>query len=439
MLTTVTHGSSAYETALAQLSARGEIDFARVEPVVREILDDVKKNGDAAVTKWIAKVENRAAPRTLVKRNWSGKEALARLTKDAREALEEAADRVASFHRREREMLSTFKYEEEGVSLGLRVRPLARVGVYAPGGKARYPSSVLMAAIPAKVAGVEEIILATPLAGDASDDAVLAAAQLAGVTTIVDCGGAQAIAALAFGTESVPRVDKIVGPGNAYVACAKRLVYGAVDIDSIAGPSEILVLADTTAQAKHVAADLLSQAEHDEDAYAMLVTTSADFAAAVAGEVETQLGDLPRASIARESLRRHGLLMIVPDRLTMASVANAIAAEHLSLQVESPELLLDAVSHAGAAFLGSLTPEAAGDYVAGPSHVLPTGGAVRFGSPLGVHDFIARTSIIRYGAEALAKQASTICTLARLEGLEGHARAVLVRVPRTRAGADGSG
>ena len=286
-----------------------------------------------------------------------------------------------------------------------------------------------MAAIPAKVAGVEEIVLATPLAGDASDDIVLAAAQLAGVTTIVDCGGAQAIAALAFGTESVPRVDKIVGPGNAYVACAKRLVYGAVDIDSIAGPSEILVVADATADARHVAADLLSQAEHDEDAYALLVTTSAELAASVAGEVEGQLAELPRAAIARESLRRHGLAMVVPDRLMMASVANGIAAEHLSLQVESPEVLLDAIAHAGAAFVGGLTPEAAGDYVAGPSHVLPTGGAVRFGSPLGVHDFVARTSIIRYGAEALGKQASTICALARLEGLEGHARAVLVRVP----------
>ena len=439
MLSTVTHGTPAFDTALAQLRARGETDFARVEPVVGEILADVKKNGDAAVTKWIEKVEKRAVPSALVKREWAGKEALARLTKEAREALQEAADRIASFHRREREMLSSFKYEEEGVTLGLRVRPLSRVGVYAPGGKARYPSSVLMAAIPAKVVGVEEIILATPLAGDASDDMILAAAQLAGVTTIVDCGGAQAIAALAFGTESVPRVDKIVGPGNAYVACAKRLVYGAVDIDSIAGPSEILVLADHTADAKHVAADLLSQAEHDEDAYALLVTTSPELASAVGHEVETQLADLPRASIARESLRRHGLLMVVPDRLALASVANGIAAEHLSLQVESPDLLLDAVAHAGAAFVGSLTPEAAGDYVAGPSHVLPTGGAVRFGSPLGVHDFIARTSIIRYGAEALAKQASTICALARLEGLEGHARAVLVRVARTRAGADGPG
>jgi histidinol dehydrogenase len=433
-VTTVSHGTSAFDTALAQLRARGELDFARTEPVVREILDDVKKGGDAAVTKWIEKVEKRSAPRALVNREYAGKQALARLSTEAREALEEAADRIASFHRREREMLASFRYEEEGVTLGLRVRPLSRVGVYAPGGKARYPSSVLMAAIPAKVAGVEEIVLATPLAGDASDDVVLAAAQLAGISAVFDCGGAQAIAALAYGTESVTRVDKIVGPGNAYVACAKRLVYGAVDIDSIAGPSEILVVADSTAEARHVAADLLSQAEHDEDAYALLVTTSAELAASVAREVETQLADLPRASIARESLRRHGLLMIVPDRLTMAAVANGIAAEHLSLQVEAPDVLLDAISHAGAAFVGSLTPEAAGDYVAGPSHVLPTGGAVRFGSPLGVHDFVARTSIIRYGAEALAKQASTICALARLEGLEGHARAVTVR---TRAEADG--
>jgi histidinol dehydrogenase len=441
MLSTVTAGTPPFDAAVAQLRARGETDFTRVEPVVREILDDVKSGGDAAVTKWIEKVENRVAPRALVKREWSGKEALARLTREAREALEEAADRIAAFHRHEREMLGSFRYEDDGITLGLRVRPLQRVGVYAPGGKARYPSSVLMAAIPAKVAGVEEIILATPLAGDASDDVVFAAAQLAGVTTIVDCGGAQAIAALAFGTESIPRVDKIVGPGNAYVACAKRLVYGAVDIDSIAGPSEILVVADESADPKHVAADLLSQAEHDEDAYALLVTTSASLAASVAGEVEAQLSDLPRAAIARESLRRHGLLMVVPDRLTMASVANGIAAEHLSLQVDSPDALLEAITHAGAAFVGGLTPEAAGDYVAGPSHVLPTGGAVRFGSPLGVHDFVARTSIIRYGAEALAKQASTICALARLEGLEGHARAVLARMapagPRTRAGADG--
>jgi histidinol dehydrogenase len=233
----------------------------------------------------------------------------------------------------------------------------------------------------------------------------------------------------------VPRVDKIVGPGNAFVACAKRLVYGAVAIDSIAGPSEILVVADRTADPRHVAADLLSQAEHDEDAYAVLVTDHPALADAAITEVERQLVDLPRSAIARASLERHGHVFVVEDRAALAAVANAIAPEHLSLQVEDPEGLFAAVRHAGAAFLGSLTPEAAGDYVAGPSHVLPTGGAVRFGSPLGVHDFVARTSIIRYGAEALKKHSAAICTLARLEGLEAHARAVTVR---TCADADGA-
>lgn len=433
MLESASFGTPAFDSALARLRERGETDFSRAEPVVREILEDVRKDGDAAVLRWIAKVEKRT-PRTLVSRAFGGAEALARMKPEAREALEHAADRITAFHRREREHLSGFRYEEDGIALGLRVRPLARVGVYAPGGKARYPSSVLMSALPAKVAGVEDIVLATPLAGDASDDVVLAAAHLAGVSAIFDCGGAQAIGAMAYGTKSIPRVDKIVGPGNAYVACAKRLVYGAVSIDSIAGPSEILVVADETADPRHVAADLLSQAEHDEDAYALLVTDRPELAAAAAREVDRQLAELPRAAIARESLRRHGQILVVPDRLTMATVANSIAPEHLSLQVAAPEEMLEVIGHAGAAFVGGLTPEAAGDYVAGPSHVLPTGGAVRFGSPLGVHDFVARTSIIRYGADALRRHEASITALARLEGLEAHARAVTVR---TRAGADG--
>jgi len=436
--TTLHHGTPAYETALVALGNRGEADFSRVEPVVRTILDEVRREGDAAVLRWIEKVEKREANvERLVLRSYDGAGALSRLPNDARAALEEAADRIATFHRRERDMLASFQYDDDGgdLVLGLRVRPLARVGVYAPGGKARYPSSVLMSAIPAKVAGVEDIVLATPLARDSSDDMILAAAHLAGVTAIVDCGGAQAIGALAYGTKTIPRVDKIVGPGNAYVACAKRLVYGAVDIDSIAGPSEILVVADETANPRYIAADLLSQAEHDEDAYALLVTTDAELAASTIRETERQLEDLPRAEIARESLRRHGHVFVVPDRAALAAAANAIAPEHLSLQVRDPDDLLSAIRNAGAAFVGSLTPEAAGDYVAGPSHVLPTGGAVRFGSPLGVHDFVARTSIIRYGAEALARHAGTICTLAKLEGLEGHARAVSIRM---RAGPDGA-
>jgi histidinol dehydrogenase len=419
---------------LALLRGRGDTDFAKVEGAVRSILDDVRRDGDAAVFRYIEQFEKRAV-RTLFRAtpaDFDGAGALARLPADARDALAHAAARITRFHERERSIMfgdSGFRLEEEGMSVGLRVRPLDRVGVYAPGGKARYPSSVLMSAIPARVAGVAEILLATPLSatrGD-SDDMILAAAHLAGVTAIVDAGGAQAIGALAFGTSSVPQVDKIVGPGNAYVACAKRLVYGTVAIDSIAGPSEILVLADRTAEPRIVAADLLSQAEHDEDAYALLAADSRELVEAVQIELAQQLETLPRAAIAREALRRHGQAFVVPGREELAEVANTIAAEHVSLQVDDPEGLLGRVRHAGAVFVGALTPEAAGDYVAGPSHVLPTGGAVRFGSPLGVHDFMSRTSVIRYSADALRRDEQAICALARLEGLEAHARAVTVR------------
>lgn len=424
-----THGTAEYKEALLRLADRGETDSAKVEPAVREILEAVRKEGDKAVLRYVAKFEQRE-PKPLFTREVGGKEALERLTKPARAALELAAERITEFHRKERDVMfggAGFRFETEGRTLGLRVRPLARVGVYAPGGKARYPSSVLMSAIPAKVAGVSEIILATPLANDAADDTIRAAAYLAGIEAVVDAGGAQAIAAMAWGTESIPRVDKIVGPGNAYVACAKRMVYGAVSIDSIAGPSEILVVADASANPAHIAADLLSQAEHDEDAYALLVTSDASLVAKVDAELEKQLEDLPRAKIARTSLERHGQVFVVSSRNELADVANTIAPEHLSLQVDDPDALLDAIQHAGAAFIGGSTPEAVGDYMAGPSHVLPTGGAVRFGSPLGVHDFVARTSIIRYTPAALKADAQAIVDFARLEGLEAHARAVLVR------------
>lgn len=422
-------GTAESEAALRDLAGRGETDSARVEPAVREILDAVRREGDAAVLRYVARFEQRE-PAALFVREIGGRAALERLPHAARAALELAADRITQFHRKERDAMfagTGFRFENDGRSLGLRVRALARVGVYAPGGKARYPSSVLMSAIPAKVAGVSELILATPLANDAADDTLRAAAHLAGIEAIVDAGGAQAIAAMAWGTQSIPRVDKIVGPGNAYVACAKRMVYGAVSIDSIAGPSEILVLADGSADPAHVAADLLSQAEHDEDAYALLATSDPDLVARVESELERQLSDLPRAKIARTSLERHGQVFVVTSRNELAEVANRIAPEHLSLQVEDPDSMLDAVQHAGAAFVGGSTPEAVGDYIAGPSHVLPTGGAVRFGSPLGVHDFVARTSVIRYTPDALRADADAIVDFARLEGLEAHARAVLVR------------
>jgi len=312
------------------------------------------------------------------------------------------------------------------------VRPISKVGVYAPGGKARYPSSVRMSAVPANVAGVPEIILATP----APNYVLLAAAHLAGVTGILDAGGAQAIAALAYGTESVPKVDKIVGPGNRYVACAKRLVFGEVGIDGIAGPSEILVLCDETAHPRWIAADLLSQAEHDEVAYPLCIATSVDLANKIASEVAAQLAVLPRKSIAEASVSSNGVILVVTSRDSMARLADEIAPEHLSIHTERPEELFDRIGAAGAAFVGPDTPEAAGDYLAGPSHVLPTGGAVRYGSPLGVYDFIARTSYIAYGPRALQTHVAAIATLARAEGLEGHARATEVRTSDGAPGGD---
>jgi histidinol dehydrogenase len=427
MLAIALEGTPDFDAALARLETRGESDFARAEPAVREILAAVRAEGDAAVQRYNERF-GRRSPRLLV-RDYQGAAALARLPVEARSALELAASRIRAFHEHGRE--TGFRYDEEGITLGVRVLPVARVGVYAPGGKARYPSSVLMAAIPARVAGVGDVIVATPLAGDASDDGVLAAAHLSGVTALVDAGGAQAIAALAYGTESVPRVDKIVGPGNLYVACAKRLVFGVVDIDGIAGPSEILVVADDEADPRFVAADLLSQAEHDEAAYPLLVTASELMARAVTREITAQLETLPRAVIARAALN-NGVALVVPARDRMAAVAERIAVEHLALHVVDPGAMLADIRHAGAAFLGPATPEAVGDYLAGPSHVLPTGGAVRFGSPLGVYDFVTRTSIIQYSVEALGRHERAVCALARLEGLEGHARAVEARLRPAR-------
>jgi histidinol dehydrogenase len=435
MLAIHVDGTPAAAAALTRLASRGEADFTRVEPAVREILAAVRAEGDAAVHRYTEQFDKRRSARLLL-REYPGAAALARLPHEARAALELSADRIRAFHEQQRAHgEKSFRYHEDGVELGTRVSPVARAGVYAPGGKARYPSSVLMAAVPAQVAGVREIFVATPLAGDASDDVMYAAAHLSGVAAIVDAGGAQAIGALAYGTQSIPRVDKIVGPGNVYVACAKRLVFGAVDIDGIAGPSEILVVADDEADPRVVAADLLSQAEHDEAAYCLLVTSSPLMAQAVDRELEIQLATLPRAAIARRSLEENGCAFVATSHERMAAIADTLAAEHLSLQVANADAMLANIRSAGAVFLGPLTPEAAGDYLAGPSHVLPTGGCVRFGSPLGVYDFVTRSSIIRYSADALAKHAPPITAFARLEGLEAHARAVEVRLPRHASGA----
>lgn len=423
-------GTPEFSRMLSELTRRGETDLSRVLPAVREIVDDVRTHGDAALGRYVERFEGRK-PEALFVRDYGGAAALATLPDSVRSALHTAAARIRAYHEEQRRGAAGFSLDSDGVRLASRVTPLERTGVYAPGGKASYPSTVLMCAVPAAVAGVEEIILACP---DATPE-VLGACHLAGVSAVLHAGGAQAIAALAYGTETVPRVDKIVGPGNLYVAAAKQLVFGQVSIDSIAGPSEILVVADDTADARLVAADLLSQAEHDEDAYALLLTTDRTLPERVRGELGRQLAALPehdasgraRRSVADKSLVAHAVALVVEDRASLASVADALASEHVSVQTARPAELAAAIRRAGALFVGSATPEAAGDYLAGPSHVLPTGGAARFGSPLGVYDFVSRSSIIEYELAALQAQSTEIAALARAEGLEAHARAVEAR------------
>ncbi|HEY6724954.1 MAG TPA: histidinol dehydrogenase [Polyangiaceae bacterium] len=429
-IATAVEGTPEFEAVLRRLARRGEADLSRVEPAVREILEAIKAEGDPAVRRFVQRFEKRQVDAVFVE-DYGGAEALARIDPKLRRALEQSQRRIADYHERQAEQLRTFSYEAGGVTLASRVTPLARVGIYAPGGKACYPSSVLMSAVIAKVAGVAEIYLASP---DTSDE-VRAACHLAGVRALVDAGGAQAVGAMAYGTQTVPQVDKIVGPGNLYVAAAKRLVFGEVDIDSIAGPSEILVIADANADSTHVAADLLSQAEHDEDAYPLLLTTDRALAAAVTQEVERQLAALPeldshgrpRRQVAIASVENNGVALVVESEARLVQIANVLAAEHVSVQTARARELAARILRAGALFIGGSTPEAAGDYMAGPSHVLPTGGAARYAAPLGVYDFVSRSSLIEYTPEALRLQSDDIATFARAEGLEAHARAVEVR------------
>ncbi len=426
LLQTVVQDSEEFETAVRRLERRGETDLEAVESAVREVLQAVRVEGDAAVRRYVERFEGRVVSELLVE-DYGGEAALELLSDPVRDALTEAADRIRRYHERQAEQLKSFEYTEDGVTLGSRVLPLARVGVYVPGGKASYPSSVLMSAVIASVAGVGEIVVACP---DSCVE-VRAACHLAGVHALLDAGGAQAIAALAYGTESVPAVDKIVGPGNIYVAAAKRLVFGDVSIDSIAGPSEILVVADDSAEPAVVAADLLSQAEHDEAAYPLLLTTSAELVDAVCSELDGQLATQPRRAIAEVSLRRNGWALVVNDSVGLTQVANRLAVEHVAVHCREARHVAQRIERAGALFVGGSTPEAAGDYLAGPSHVLPTGGAARFSAPLGVYDFVARSSVIEYSPAALARQADAITALARAEGLEAHARAVEARLPRS--------
>ena len=413
---------------LRELRQRGRAPEPAIETAVRAILEDVRERGDAAVLAHTERLDGvRLDSQTLRVAEAECDAALASLDPGVREALRLAADRIEAFHARQRR--ESWFVEEAGTGvLGQLVRPLHRVGLYVPGGSAAYPSSVLMNAIPAKVAGVAEVAMCTPVGGGRSvAPAVLAAARLAGVREIYRIGGAQAIAAMAFGTATIRPVDKIVGPGNVYVAAAKRLVFGAVGIDMVAGPSEIVVVADETAPADWVAADLLAQAEHDAMASAVCITPSPGLARSVQAEAARQLLLLPRRAIAEQAVNRFGAVIVAEDLAAAVRLANAIAPEHLELMVADPWALVPEVRHAGAVFLGRHTPEVAGDYLAGPNHVLPTGGTARFSSPLSVEDFQTRSSLLGLTPEAIRRWREPITRLAELEGLEAHARSIRIR------------
>ena len=403
---------------------RGEI-----EKRVEEIVSAVRRQGDRALlryTRLFDKVRLSAGSLEVTRAEIAG--AVARVPKKDIDTLRLAARRIAAFHRRQ--LQKSWQYRDPlGMLLGQRISPLERVGVYVPGGKASYPSTVLMNVIPAKVAGVKDIIVTSPIGNDG--DIILAAAHIAGVNRIFRVGGAQAVAALAFGTRTIPKVDKIVGPGNIFVATAKRMVFGEVNIDSIAGPSEILLVADASADPVYVAADMLSQAEHDELASALCVTPSMKVALRIQNAVEEQLRGTKRRAITLESLRQYGAIIVTRGMNEAAEIANLIAPEHIELIVRRPQKLARSIRNAGAIFLGPYSAPPLGDYFAGPNHVLPTGGSARFFSPLGTYDFLKRTTIIQAEKRALRALAPRITHLARLEGLDDHARSVEVRFGRS--------
>lgn len=406
--------------------------FARVTPeadvaaIVADILADVKENGDTAVKAYCAKFD-KAELTSLEVTPEEIQEAISQVEPEFLDILREAAENIRSFH--SRQVRNSFVIADKpGIVLGQKITPIEKVGVYVPGGTAAYPSTVLMDTIPAKIAGCPQLVIVTPPGRDGKvNPAILAAASIAGVNRIFKVGGAQAIAALAYGTESIPRVDKIVGPGNAFVAEAKKQVFGRVSIDMIAGPSEILVIADGKSNPVHVAADLLSQAEHDKLASAVLVTDSEELAQAVQAELERQLPLLPRQEIARASIENNGKIIVAETLMAGIEIANEIAPEHLELQVDDPFSYLDAIQNAGSIFLGRSCPEALGDYFAGPNHTLPTSGTARFSNPLSVDDFVKKSQFSYYTPEALAKAADKIAAFAEKEGLRAHGRSVTIR------------
>ncbi len=397
-----------------------------VAGTVKDIIADVRKNGDKALLYYTEKFD-KAKLSSLAVTKEEIKEAADSVPAEFLRILNKAAENIRRFH--EKQVREGFEIKgEDGVIIGQKVIPVDRAGIYVPGGTAAYPSTVLMDSIPAKTAGVKEIVMVTPPGKDGKiDPVILAAADIAGVDKIFKVGGAQAIAALAFGTESVPKVDKIVGPGNAFVAEAKKQVFGAVSIDMIAGPSEIMIISDGKSVPSHLAADLLSQAEHDKMASAVLITDSEELAFAVSAEIEKQIPLLSRAEIARASIDSNGKIIITDDLIKAAEVANAIAPEHLELCVDDPFAMLSLIRHAGSVFLGRNCPEALGDYYAGPNHTLPTSGTARFSSPLSVDDFVKKMQFSYYTEEALRKVASDVAYFARAEGLTAHAKSAVIR------------
>lgn len=417
-----------FAAALKELLAAKRDEATAVGDVVRAILDDVRARGDEAVLDYTARFDRLTVTAQNLRFTKSEiADARAACDEPTLQALEVAAARIRDFHQHQRPTDLSYT-DGAGVQLGYRWTAIDAAGIYVPGGKASYPSSVLMNAIPAKVAGVARLVMTVPTPGGEIDPLVLAAASIAGVDEIYRIGGAQAVAALAFGTDTIAPVYKITGPGNAYVAEAKRQVFGAVGIDMIAGPSEILVVADNQNDPSWIAADLLSQAEHDEDAQSILIADDAAFADAVVHAVEAHLETLSRSGIARTSWEKHGAVIVVSDLMDAAAIVDQIAPEHLELAVAEPDTLLAAVRHAGAIFLGRHTPEAIGDYVAGPNHVLPTSGSARFSSGLSVLDFMKRTTIVGCGPDAVKRIGPAAATLADAEGLGAHALSVRLRL-----------
>ena len=412
---------------MQHLATRSVAIDAELLRVVASIVDDVRARGDRALIEYGARFDGVDLKTTELR---ISEEQLKRFAKDADErvvdALREAIHNVRVFHERQVEKSWTMD-PRDGVQLGQKITPLERVGLYVPGGTAAYPSSVVMNVVPAQVAGVERIVVTTPPLTLSENPAVAAALLELGIAEVYAVGGAQAIAALAFGTETVPRVDKITGPGNKYVAAAKKLVFGVVGIDSIAGPSEVVIIADDTARADFIAADLLAQAEHGEDASAILITTNESLASGVSREVDKQLESLPRRAIVEASLRNYGAIILVETLEDTCLIVNELAPEHVEIVTRDDEAVAAQIRHAGAIFLGAYTPEAVGDYIAGPNHVLPTVKTARFSSALGVYDFVKRTSVLRYSAEAFASVAENVAVLAESEGLAGHARSALIR------------